>query len=417
MRHIFLVTSFLFCSLYGNASTREDLDKISSLMDTDMSAAKELCLELKEKHVNKSDSYWHAKSNFYLGYIYKEEGDFGKAIIHYLEAIRYAKSGNYTGHIKDLASLNNRCAIIFRQFKAYDLAEEYYQNGIDLSLQLNDTVLYVNINYNLARTFRDQGKDQLSISLLEKILPLATMSSKKYFDILNRLSNTYLKLGLHDKVRYYSNKIILHENEKNKSLVAYSNHLLGKICTIEKKFNLAEEYLKKTISIIDAHPEAFSPGGDKFEAFVDMGINSQENGYSDKAIYYFDLAENLIPTITQKPEYFELFKSQANLYYELGLFQKSKHYEDLYSAKLNEYMVLQSKIRETDQRYNMELITKRYFAEVDKQERIADILMYSKLTSGGLLTLLLLVIAYHRYQKIMLRRSIERELIALKIVD
>ena len=64
----------------------------------------------------------------------------------------------------------------------------------------------------------------------------------------------------------------------------------------------------------------------------------------------------------------------------------------------------------------MDLITKRYFDEVAKQEQVASILMYSKLISGTLLFLLLFSLWYNWYQKARLRKSIAQELIDLKMI-
>jgi tetratricopeptide (TPR) repeat protein len=417
MRKLILFFSFVFYVSYLRANVNEDLNSISELLSSNISAAKELALELREKNANSSNDLWHAKSNYYLGYIYKEEGDFGKAIIHYLEAIRYAKAGDYDDREKDLASIHNRCAIIFRQFKAYNLSEEYYNNGISYSLEAKDTSLFVNIHYNLSGVYRDQDKFNSAIDVLKKVLPFSDIQSKKYFDILNRLSNTYLKLGSYDSVKFYSNKILDEENKNNKKHIGYSHHLLAKTYIIEKDFLKAEEHLFETLEVIENYPEKFSVNKARFEALVDLGINSLESGDLDLTFKYYHEAETLLPKLDLRREYFELYKSLANIYYNISFYEKSKYYEDLYTQNLNEYLQIQEEIREADQRYNMDLITKRYFAEVDKQERIADILFYSKLTSGSLLVLLLIVIAYFRYQKVSLRKSIERELIALKLVE
>ena len=55
--------------------------------------------------------------------------------------------------------------------------------------------------------------------------------------------------------------------------------------------------------------------------------------------------------------------------------------------------------------------------KVEKQEKIASILFYSRLTSGGLVALLLFVIGYNRYEKLRIKRSIEKQLIHLEMME
>ncbi|MEQ9302736.1 MAG: hypothetical protein RJQ14_02380 [Marinoscillum sp.] len=112
-----------------------------------------------------------------------------------------------------------------------------------------------------------------------------------------------------------------------------------------------------------------------------------------------------------------MYKLLANCYFEKNLYAESKKYEDLYSESLNNFLKTQEDIQETDRRYNMDLITKRYFDEVAKQEKIATILFYSKLISGTLLALLLFTIGFNWYQKVKLRKNLVRDLMALKMID
>lgn len=400
-----------------SANDQKDLDQIRSLIANDISSAKELALSTREKAVNDSNQETLFRVNYLLGYIYKEEGDFGKAIIYYLEAIRYAENSNRTDLYSDLSSLYNRCGIIFRQFSSFELSEEYYRKSTQYSLMIGDTTSYIRTQYNVSSLLRDQGKFTSSIKTLEEIKNLTSKKDKKYFEILNRLSMTYYEYGDYELSQFYSNKL-LNECTDQSKLIAYSNHILAKIEIQKNNLEKANEYLNNALEVLENNEKSNKiDEKSTFEVLVDMGIASYKLGDIQSTLKYYTKAESLIPEITQQVEYFEVYKNIANIHFEFADYKEAKKYEDLYSESLNAYLKLQEEIQETDKRYNMDLITKRYFDEVEKQERIASILLYSKLISGTLLMLLLMSVGYNWYQKAKLRRSIVRELIDLKIID
>lgn len=415
MRTFFLFL-YLFSSLLTSASDQDDLNQIQSLIATDVSEAKDLALSLRERTMSNSNEEVLFRVNYLLGYIYKEEGDFGKSIIYYLEAIRYAENSGKEKFYTDLASLYNRCGIIFRQFNSFDLAHEYYEKSTEYSLIIGDTVSYIRTQYNVSSLLRDQRKFTSAIQTLEEIQNLTSVEDKKYFEILNRMSMTFFELGNLELSSLYSKKL-LNECSNYLKLIGYSNHILAKIELQKGNYRKADEYLNLALEVLNKIENQQTDKKSQFEVLIDLGIASYKSGDIISSMKYYENAEKLIPEVTQQVEFFEVYKNMANLYYELKNFHEAKKYEDLYSEKLNAYLKLQQEIQETDKRFNMDLITKRYFDEVEKQERIASILFYSKLISGTLLMLLLFSVGFNWYQKVRLRRSILRDLVDLKIID
>jgi len=391
-----------------------NLDSINTLVKTnELAKAKSYINSLKEAYDGKKNYLWHTKSNLLLGEIHRNEGEFGKAIIYNLEAIRFSRKANYAELTKDLASLYNRCGIIFKNFNSYDLAEEYFFKGLEHSRILQNQELHLILNYNLAGLYRETKDYNKAIQILTASLEKLQIGSKDYFDFNNRLALTYRKSGQFENAIKIHLDLIDRLSTDNLSKRASYHHNLAKSYKAAKDYDNALIHYTKAID----YKRQISSRRSLFSSYFGIAETHYQLSEYHLSADFFKKAEELLPLQRLHPDYFEIYKACANLNYKLRYYEKSKYYEDLYSDKMNEYLEIQADIQETDQRYNMDLITKRYFAEVDKQERIADILMYSKLTSGGLLTLLLLVIAYHRYQKILLRRNIERELIALKIID
>lgn len=411
----FLVLTF-FLSAFGaiSQSYQSDLDSISSLLDSEnFSAAKSFAIEAKIRNDERAGSVWLTKSNLQLGILYAREDDDAKAIIHFLEGIRYSKDANPDIVKEEVAILYYWCGAIFTKFRSYELAEEYHQKGLEYAGLHNLSVIETNHKYALAGVFRKSERYEKAIKLLSESISDLEPNEHLYFSLHNRLGLTY-----HDYEQYKNaieiyKKLINEIPEDNWRAKGSYHHNLARSFRESKNYeNALSNYLKA----VDFKQLAGS-GKTLFSSYYGLAETYYALKDYRNSENYFSKAENLVESQPLHPDYFDIYKACANLNYTLKDYEKSKRYEDLFSAKMDEYLKIQAEIQETDQRYNMELITKRYFAEVDKQERIATLLMYSKLTSGGLLALLLIVIAYHRYQKIRLRKSIERELIALKIVD
>ncbi len=413
-KNFLLIAFFLLTFGASSQSYQSDLDSIFSIMKTrDFQAAKSFALEAKSRNDKRAGSAWLIKSNLHLGYIYSREDDFVKAIITYLEGLRYSKEADYEGVQTDVSTLYYRCGLIFADFRAYSLAEEYYVKGLENAKLHNLSEIELNHKYVLAALFVDMERYEEAINLLSECVSNLKPTARLYFTLHHRLGLTYHQLEEFDKTISIYEKLINELPDDNWRAKGSYHHNLARSYRESKDYEKALANYKKAIEfkqLLGDEEKLFSSYYGTAETYFALKeYKKSEN--------YFLKAENLIDSQPLHPEYFEIYKACAGLNYTLKNYEKSKHYEDLHTAKMNEYLKIQAEIQETDQRYNMELITKRYFAEVEKQERIASILMYSKLTSGGLLALLLIVIAHHRYQKVRLRKSIERELIALKIVD
>ncbi|MEO1253676.1 MAG: hypothetical protein AAFY41_02145, partial [Bacteroidota bacterium] len=137
----------------------------------------------------------------------------------------------------------------------------------------------------------------------------------------------------------------------------------------------------------------------------------------DEALNYLKKAESIISYAQQDPSSFKIYKTFSNVYYSQGLEDLGKKYSEIFFDKTEAFLETQKDIQRKDKEYNFDLITQRYFDQVKKQEKIASILLWSKTISGSLLALLLLTIAYNRYQKVQLRKNLVQELVDLKVIE
>ena len=411
---VFIISAF---DSIGASTIEERTSSIGKLIRSNPDSAYLLALDLKAESFSKDDQYGIVNSNYILAYIHDEiEAEFGKAIIYYLEAIRYAEQSTDENIRSTLISLYKNCGVIFRKFNAFELAISYYEKGIDLAKIQGNESQTISSLYNLSGVYMDMELFNEAISILEQIQITLDSKNHKYYDITNRLAICYMENGQGDQAQELAELVINSSLDKGLKTVD-SYQIMGRVSTNSGNFKKAEIYLEKALFIIMMQNNELRSGKSLFETHTYLGDMELANGDHQSALKHFANAEIYMTSTDQNPESFLNYKKQADSYFQIKNFVKSKAYEDLYFSELNNYLSEQQAIQDTDKRFNMDLITKRYFDQVEKQEKISSILFFSRLTSGGLLTLLILVIGYYRFEKIRVRKSIEQQLITLEMLD
>lgn len=394
------------------ASVNDDLTKIYQLIQEDRKAAINLVLELKHSNDELDDDLWKVRSNFYLAYSYKLEGEFGKSVIHYLEAIRHSNNASYDGIISEKISLHKNLGNIFQQFKAHDLATKYNLIALELAESSKNDKESISIKFNQSRNLRSSEEYDASIDLFKSILPDSDES--RVPRIINEIAVVYMLKEDWSNAKFHFEKLM---NIKSTTQF-FKAKALHNLAEIENKKGNIEEAINKLIASINIK-ESLAKKDNKslFISYKTLGEYFLAANLINKAGIYLEKGEELTSEINMSFEHFSIYELLSEYNYLMGDISKYQYYSNLYSNKLKSYINLQEEIQETDKRYNMDLITKRYFDEVAKQEKIASILFYSRLISGSLLMLLLAVVGYNRYEKIRVRRRIEDHLVQLEMWD
>lgn len=404
---IFLI---LFCSALAHDLDR-DLNRAYALLDSDLDSASIVAKDILEYSRESADLFGEVQACFILAYTSNEMADYGAAVVYYLEAIRKAEIAEYETVLQDKISLRKNIANIFRRFQANGLAIKYNLEGIEIAKEANDVNQIKSIGLNLGLVYENDQQYSLGLQTFEDLLEIADFNLR--LDLLNQIGIIYLKLENYDKAQS-----VFKELEKiapvGHTLSAKAKHNLGEILYQNGDVDHSVELLRQSVAIFESNGDKDLFGS--FNSFHTLGtylvqLNEFEAGekYLLRAIELFDFASH-------KPKSFEVYKTISNFYFQQGDRDKGSFYQDRYFHVSQEYIERQQEIQKKDKEYNFELITKRYFDDVKKQDRMASILMYSRISSGGLVFLLLMVIAYYQMEKRRLRKSIELELKALKMV-
>ena len=179
---------------------RERTETVLSLLTTDKAKAEELALDILVDAQKEESDIGLVRSNYYLGYLQKRKGDLGKAVIYYLEGIRYANDADYEGVEKDLVGLFKNTGTIFMKFKNYELAEKYYEQASELASTSGLINEYVRLMYAHARLLKSQGNVEQAIVLLEST-----------FDNFNSVSNKSIANIYPRKFESCTRKFMLYE--------------------------------------------------------------------------------------------------------------------------------------------------------------------------------------------------------------
>lgn len=392
-------------------SVEEDVKKAIALIKIDEQECIEFTSELLVRSQDSKNQFGCVKSNFILGYVKKRQGDFGKAILYYLEGIRYAQVAEYDGASTDLVRLLQNTGTIFKKFGHYQSAKKYYSDGMDIALELNDFEQYTDLIYLTARVLREEERYDEAIALLETSFEHFPKISKSLIaEIYNQLGLIHSRNGSHPEAFENFNKLLTlvkSDESIGNTYRSWAYHNLGDMYFKWKKFDSAVFFYQEAIDFklsIEAKDESL------FRSYKGMSEALIELRRFERAEVNLKEAEKLYSNSKNVEGYYEIYKL-------LSLTEKSKNnlegyitYQDLYSISLENYLAEQRQIEAADKKYNLDLITQRYFALVAEQNRNQQIQYYSAVGGSFLVTLIVLIIAFFQYRKYRLRKDLEASL-------
>lgn len=408
----FLISFFLTLLAFSNGVVSE-LRKIDPYLSSNPDTAIHLSKKLLEASTESSNYFGMVKANLYLGFL-NEKSDPGKAVLYYLEGIRHAESAPLDSVKSDMIWLRRNLANIFRRYESNNLATEYNLQGLGLADLYGISHQIIDLKFNQALVYQNNEEYDLAISYLESILPEVdnvVFRSR----IINQIGvNFRSKEDYETSSQYYNQLLSLPEEARH--LSSRAHHNLGEIAYELGDRASAIEHLKSAISILNEIGAPEKHNYYLFIAYRNIGGYLLEGGETEQALSYLHEGEGIASYADHDPSSFELYKNLSSAYFNIGNNKLGNHYSQVYFEKAQGFIDLQKEIQQKDKEYNFELITKRYFDNVEKQDHMATIMMYSKISSGGLILLLILVISYYQMEKRRLRNSIEQELKTLKVL-
>ena len=168
----------------------------------------------------------------------------------------------------------------------------------------------------------------------------------------------------------------------------------------------AEEYFLKAIDSKIVY------GGEKkaFISYLDLAEVYKNNGQIELAQLFYNKALNTGVKLEGNKDKFKIFKQLADLSLKKNDMDGYMKYNQEYTAYLENDITKNSQVAETDQKYNIQLVTQRYFELVAAKQREEDLKTWGLWAS---IFVLLSIATYFTIAKIRsyrLRRLMEKEL-------
>lgn len=295
------------------------------------------------------------------GKVYKNNGDFIKAISAHLQALKIKES------IKDTLGQsisNNDIGIVYKSLKSYHEALKYYRKSNLLANQVN--------------------------------------FGKGISNTLNNIGTSFFELHIIDSAIYYYNKALIKAqqiNDPNCLSTSYNN--LGNIYGYNDKPEIALGYYLKCLEIDKSQQDAYG----MILSLLNIGESYKELKDYSKALTYFSEAEKMCLENNAKPLLKEAYHSIGDCYKKMNQYNKAYFYLDKYSS-LKDSLIddeTTQQISEMQTRFETEkkdLQIKNQNAEIaaNKADASRQKIVNYLLLLAALFTLLISYLFYSRYK-------------------
>ncbi|MBV6646666.1 MAG: tetratricopeptide repeat protein [Cyclobacteriaceae bacterium] len=417
MVRIFLLITVLFnCAVLTAKDINESVQEVFDLLSTDYGKATEKAKEVLQESTEKADPYGIVKCNFTLGFIEQSNGNYGKSILYYLEAVRHAEPDSYNNVSYDIINLNKNIGNLLQEYNLHELSLQYYKKGADEASRSGNIKEFVNVSYNSAKSLSRAGRKEDAIKVLEQCLERKDLISKRVIaQILNRIGaihesaeNFELAISNYQKLLDF----VEFDEEINTQYSVIAFHNLGSAHFKKAEYDKAIENFLKALPIrreIDNKTKLFLTLRDLGESYAEAGRFKSSLDYLNEAKLTFE--EFKLPLTESN---ITIYKLLGNTYRGLKDTSLSLAFHEKYYSTLETYLEKQKKVEEIDKQYNLELITERYYTLVAQQERNDQIKFFSIMGISAFLAIVAMIVGYNAYSKYRVRRDLERSISMIK---
>ncbi|MEQ9406018.1 MAG: histidine kinase [Cyclobacteriaceae bacterium] len=393
------------------------IDKVVSFMNSNPDSAYHVANKFALDYEREENGYGITQSYFIMAHIeHKIWGELDKATVNYLEAVRYAVKYEFERKNGMLIVLYKNLGIIFRQSRAFSLSIEYYMKAIDLSEAESDTSQYISSVYNLSRTYIESEKCDSAAIILKNITPILKVD-RNYLKVLNNMG--YALFCSNEILESIQVSTMAINKLKNIKESKWKHSRMGRIYdNLGQAFVVKGDYDSAKLSFrraLESKLEGNFNESDKASAistvidYAALLLKLNEPEESEKI-----LLNSLKLTGTELKDFdgkiHEVFGLLAATYHQLNNVEKFEIYDDLYNAKLSEYI-------DNMQRYNMDLIVQSYFDQIEEEERAASIKFLGGMASGGLLVFVATFLIIVKIRTNRTKRKLERHEAGKKLAE
>jgi tetratricopeptide (TPR) repeat protein len=391
--------------------------KKTSRISTD--SALVLSKDLIQLGVENNNTYAVVWGNYFAGYFYEErKSQPMNGLLHYLNAIKQFELYPDNKVTAEVIDITQNTALLYADLGQEDIALDFYFKCLNLSNETKDTAKIIRTKRSIGLTY-SSVKDQVNAyKYIEEALELNPyVSLNNQFRTLNTAGEIATNFKDFDVAASYYEQLRQHANQNVKvdTLDAYKNksfalHNLGELARKQGQFDQAIRFILEANEIKEDYPTAFT-SYNLFNANFDLGKSYHGNKELKLALVHYEKALEYVNEFSFESEkkHFSVFQKLAELHAELSDFRKANEYQNKYAEYLSQYLEVQEKSAEENQKLNVELITREYFESVETAETNST-LFWVYVISAGLAFSIASSLWYNAFQKNRLKKRLESQI-------
>ncbi len=219
-----------------------------------------------------------------LGFTYKQQGEFDRALANFQESHRIRME---MGDLRGVASAHNNMGNIHRKRGEFDKALENYQQSLEIYERLNIQEDVARSCQNIGITYKNQGDFEEALRYMLRSLTIQE-SLKNDHELARahlNLGNFYALQGLYNKaLDYYTSGLQIQKRTGDRHGMAKSYNNLGNIHYQQQNLDLALQFFGKALELQQSLK--YWPG--LAGTYSNMGAIHREQGSFDLANRMFE---------------------------------------------------------------------------------------------------------------------------------
>ncbi len=391
---------------YAN-SIEEEYKHVMAVFNKDQyPEARKLAEQLLEQTKTEQDFYHLTKLYFLLGYICEYTEDFGKSIIYYLEGSRHGQLAGDERLKKTIISIHKNLASVLSDYKHYDLAYKFIDEGILLAEEVQNESQVISLLNNKIFVLLEEERFEEAITGIHDLRKNHNISKERDLIIENKLGWALQSLDRLDEALVSYQKVVKDTLSIGLAVHSISLQNMALIHSNRQQYELAVERLNASIT----HCKTYDFPRWLLRSYGNFGELYLDLHKPKTAIKFLKEGVSLLENEDQLPQSYEIYKLLSSAYYELGNLHEALKYKERYSVELEQYIEQQNKITEDEQKYNIQLLTDRYFdlLAADKDQKNTE--RMAKFGISGTALVFLSILLAMLYKQRRTRVSLAREL-------
>lgn len=412
-----LLILFIF-SIYFQSHAKEDLSKAYNAIFVELNTqslerSKSRSLEFLAQAKTEENEYYIVKAYYLLAWMSEKTEDFGDAVIYYLEGARFAELSSNPELKKELISIYKNLGVLTGNYSHYELSHRFIDKALGLAKNTNNQKQVISLLHNRVHEFLDEERYEEALVEINHLLNDFDLDQNKHVQLTNKHGVVLMNLGNYEKARESFQSVISNGIDVNKEEYAHSMRNLALTYMKEGEYSKALAYLYQVIDFNQAN-ELYQlvPESCISAAEAHMAINENQ-----EALKILSKAEQLDLTTFLNPDTYKLYKITSDIHKLVGNNNQALAYNNMYAQKLESYIHEKEQIEELDKKFNIQLLTERYFDLLAANEKRQETERLAKISVGGVTSFFLIVLCLVFYRQKRVKNAIQREILKIEALS